>query len=173
MSLTAKLYRTWKGALLAGALGVGLAGMPGAVSAPAQARDASAGLAKKQIYPSIEQARTDVKNALAEAKRAHKRVLLDFGGDWCPDCQVLNYYFAQSPNADLLAKSFIRVNINAGHIDANLDLAKQYGVDLKGVPALSVVEPNGTVVYAQNKEFSNMRHMESADLTQFLNKWKR
>ena len=65
------------------------------------------------------------------------------------------------------------MNVNAGRIDANIDLAKQYGVDLKAVPALSVLDPNGTVVYAQNKEFSNMRHMESTDVTQFLNKWKR
>ena len=155
------------------ALQLGLAGILMGTPMWAQAHDASVGLSKKQIYPPVEQANADVKQALAEAKRTHKRVLLDFGGDWCPDCQVLNYYFAQSPNNDLLAKNFIRVNVNAGHIDANLDLAKRYGVDLKGVPALSVLAPDGTVVYAQTKEFSNMRHMESSDVTQFLNQWKR
>ena len=173
MSLKRELKGTWKGAVLAAALAVGLAGNVGAGSAFAQAHDASVGLAKKQIYPTIEESPADVKKALAEAKRTHKRVLIDFGGDLCPDCQVLNYYFAQSPNADLLRDNFVRVNVNVGHIDANLDLAKQYGVVLKGVPALTVVEPSGKVVYAQNKEFSDMRHMESSDLTQFLNKWKR
>ena len=173
MLRTARNPGMWAVALLGVALAFNLGGGPGTGGLQAQARDASVGLVKKQIYPPIEQAPVDVKKALAEAKRTHKRVLLDFGGDWCPDCQVLNYYFAQSPNADLLAKNFIRVNVNAGRIDANLDLAKQYGVELKGVHALSVIDPNGTVVYAQKKEFSNMRHMESSDVTQFLNQWKR
>lgn len=168
-----KLKRTWKGVVLGAALALALAGSVGPRSAVAQAHDASAGLAKKQIYPTIEDGPADVKKALAEARRTHKRVLLDFGGDWCPDCQVLNYYFGQSPNAELLAKNFIRVNVNIGHEDANVELAKRYGVPLKGVPALAVVDPSGKVLYAQNKEFSDMRHMESTDLTQFLNQWKR
>lgn len=142
------------------------------VPAGAQAHDASVGLANKQIYPGIEQGQRDVKAALAEARRTHKRVLIDFGGDWCPDCQVLNYYFAQSPNAGLLSKNFVRVNVNIGHEDANINLAKAYGVPLTGVPALAVVDPSGKVVYAQNKEFSDMRHLDAAQLTEFLNKWK-
>ena len=156
-----------------GLLGLLLMGAPLACSAVAQTHDASVGLARKQMYPTIEQGPEDVKKALAEAARTHKRVLIDFGGDWCPDCQVLNYYFAQSPNQELLKQNYIRVNVNVGRIDSNIDLAKQYGVVLKGVPALTVVEPDGKVVYAQAKDFSDMRHMESADVTQFLTKWKR
>ena len=52
--------------------------------------------------------RGDIQAALADAQRTHKRVILDFGGDWCPDCQVLNIYFHQEPNAELLARYFVR-----------------------------------------------------------------
>ena len=124
------------------------------------------------IYPEISQAQTDVQTALAEARQTHKRIILDFGGDWCPDCQVLNIYFNQSPNRELLDKNFIRVNVNIGREDANLDLAHKYGVPVQGVPALAVLDDHGKLLYAQNKEFSDMRHMQSTDLTQFLNKWK-
>lgn len=124
------------------------------------------------IYPETSQAQSDVQAALVEARQTHKRVLLDFGGDWCPDCQVLNIYFKQSPNQELLDKYFIRVNVNIGHEDANLDLAHKYGVPIQGVPALAVLDDHGKVIYAQNKEFSDMRHLQSSDLTQFLNKWK-
>ncbi len=124
------------------------------------------------VYPEISQAQTDVQTALVEARQTHKRVILDFGGDWCPDCQVLNIYFGQSPNRELLDKYFIRVNVNIGHEDANLDIAHKYGVPVQGVPALAVLDDHGRMIYAQNKEFSDMRHMESSDLTQFLNKWK-
>jgi thioredoxin 1 len=138
----------------------------GVVTAAAQA---------KHIYPAIEAAPADIKAALAEARRTHRRVIVDFGGDWCGDCQVLDIYFHQSPNDELLAKNFVKVNVNIGRIDANLDLGEKYGVVLKkGVPALAVLDDHGNVIFAQKTgEFENMRNMQSSDLTAFLNKWKR
>jgi len=143
-----------------------------ALPAPAGAGDASVGIQKMQIYPPIDAAAADVEAAVAEARRSHKRVILDFGGDWCPDCQVLNIYFHQSPNDELLAQNFVRVNVNVGRLDANKDIAARYGVPLKGVPALAVLDSNGKAIYAQNKEFADMRHLDSAALTAFLNQWK-
>jgi hypothetical protein len=35
-----------------------------------------------------------------------------------------------------------------------------------------VVDPSGKVLYAQNKEFSDMRNLQSSDLTTFLEAWK-
>ena len=127
---------------------------------------------KKNLYPPIEQAGPDIAKAEKEASAQGKRVLLDFGGDWCGDCQVLDIYFHQEPIASLLTKNFIKVNVNIGHEDANVALAKRYGVPLEGVPALAVLAPNGTVLYAQNKEFSDMRYMEPGSVTAFLNRWK-
>lgn len=124
------------------------------------------------IYPDVAAAKPEVQAALAKARREHKRVLLDFGGDWCGDCQVLNIYFHQSPNAELLEKHFVLVDVNIGHMDQNLDIAHKYGVPVNGVPALAVVDPSGKVIYAQNKEFSAMRSMDPRSVTDFLNKWK-
>jgi len=128
---------------------------------------------KKHLYPDISEAQHDVDAALVEAKRTHKRILLDFGGDWCGDCQVLDIYFNQSPNAELLEKNFIKVNINIGHQDANLEIAHKYGVPVKGVPALAIIDANGKVIMSQDHEFSSMRNMPSSAVTDFLNKWKR
>jgi len=126
---------------------------------------------KKQLYPPVDQAHVNA--ALLQARKQHKRVILDFGGDWCGDCQVLDIYFHREPNADLLAKNFIKVNVNIGREDANLDLAHKYGVPVHGVPALAVLDAQGKVLYAQDKEFSDMRYMQSQSVTDFLNKWKR
>jgi thioredoxin 1 len=125
------------------------------------------------IYPSIDAAEADIHAAKVEARRTHKRVILDFGGDWCPDCQVLNIYFHQSPNAELLKKNFVLVDVNIGHEDANLDIASKYGVPMPhGVPALVVLDGDGKVMYSQKNEFSDMRNMQSSSVTEFLNKWK-
>ena len=127
----------------------------------------------KHIYPEISAAQHDLDAAIALAHRQHKRVLVDFGGDWCGDCQVLDIYAHQAPNDQLLAKYFVKVNINIGHIDTNFDIAKRCGVDLHGVPALAVLSPAGKVLYAQETgEFRDMRHMEPNSVTEFLDEWK-
>jgi thiol:disulfide interchange protein len=155
---------------MAAALAVGAGAQMCALSVVAQGPMA---IPSKQIYPTVEAAHGEIAAALAQARRTHKRVLLDFGGDWCPDCQVLNIYFHQIPNLELMKRYFILVDVNIGHEDANLDLATKYGVPMPhGVPALVVLDGQGKVLYAQNKEFSDMRNLQASALTEFLNKWK-
>lgn len=151
-------------------MAVAVAVVLGTVAARAQM---SQPIPHNHIYPAVESAQADIHAALAKARREHKRVILDFGGDWCPDCQVLNIYFHRSPNKELVDKYFVLVDVNIGHMDQNLDIAHKYGVPVKGVPALAVVDPSGKVVYAQSKEFADMRNLDSQALTDFLNKWKR
>ncbi len=150
-------------------MGLIAAGMAWMLSVGAQAQIVPG---RAHIYPTIDAAQTDIQTALVEARRTHKRVILDFGGDWCGDCQVLNIYFHQSPNAELLEKNFVLVDVNIGRMDANLDLAHRYGVPVTGVPALAVLDDHGKVLYAQTNEFADMRHMEASSVTEFLNKWK-
>jgi thiol:disulfide interchange protein len=129
---------------------------------------------KKHLYSETADPKADIAAALKQARAEHKRVILDFGGDWCGDCQVLDIYMHQNPNADLLAKHFIVVHVDIGHMDHNVDVAKKYQVPIdKGVPALAVLDSHGKLLYSQeNKEFENMRNMKSEDVTAFLNKWK-
>jgi hypothetical protein len=53
-------------------------------------------------------------------------------------------------------------------------VAQKYNVPIKkGVPALAVLDAKGKLLYSQeNKEFENMRNMNSGSVTEFLNKWK-
>ena len=130
--------------------------------------------ANRQIYPDPAQAKADLAAALKTAAQTHKRILLDFGGDWCGDCQVLDIYFHDATNRPILESNFVLVHVNIGHIDANLDIAEKYGIPLrKGVPALAVLDENGALLYSQKAgEFEDMRHLESAALTKFLVQWQ-
>jgi thiol:disulfide interchange protein len=140
----------------------------------AQARPETPVMVPKHIYSETANPRAEIAAALAKARREHKRVLLDFGGDWCPDCQVLNIYFHQPANAALLDRHFVLVDVWIGQMDKNIDLAAKYGVPIaKGVPALAVLTPDGKAVYSQQTgQFNDMRHMESKSVTEFLEKWK-
>jgi thiol:disulfide interchange protein len=129
---------------------------------------------RREIYPDPAQAKADLAAALQTAAQTHKRILLDFGGNWCADCQVLNIYFHDAKNRPILEANFVLVPINIGHMDANLDIAERYEVPLRrGVPALAVLSENGTLLYSQKGgEFEAMRRMESSNVTGFLVQWK-
>jgi len=128
----------------------------------------------KHLYSATADAKADIAAALKEAAAGHKRVILAFGGDWCGDCQVLDIYMHQSPNAELLAKHFLLVHIDIGRYDKNTDLAAKYNIPLKkGVPALAVLDSKGKLLYSQRTgEFEDMRDMSSTSVTEFLNRWK-
>jgi len=137
----------------------------------------AAGTAKpatRDIYPDPGQAKADVAAALKTAAATHKRILLDFGGNWCGDCQVLDIYFHDPSNRPILDANFVLVHINIGMTDANLELAKKYEVPLgKGVPALAVLSETGKLLYSQKGgEFEAMRRMQSSSVTNFLVQWK-
>ena len=131
--------------------------------------------ATPDIYPAPSQSRKKLAAALKAAPVQHKRILLDFGGNWCGDCHVLDIYFHDSVNRPILESNFILVDINVGRYDANLDLAKKYHIPLqKGVPALAVLSEDGKLLYSQRSgEFEAMSRMESSSVTRFLVQWRK
>ena len=130
--------------------------------------------ATREIYPDPSQAKTDLAAALKTAAESHKRILIDFGGNWCGDCQVLDIYFHNDANRPILDANYVLVHVNIGHMDENVEIAKKYDVPLeKGVPALAVLTERGKLLYSQqNGQFEKMRRIESTEVTQFLVAWK-
>jgi thiol:disulfide interchange protein len=131
--------------------------------------------AAARIYPDVSSARADIAAALREAAASGRRVIVDFGGDWCPDCKILDIHFRSPPNARLLREHFVLVHVNVGDrgITGNFDIAERYGIPLrKGVPALAVLDGDGRLLYSQrNGEFESMRNMDSRAVTEFLRRW--
>ncbi len=134
------------------------------------------GMAAGPVYPDVARARAHVTSALAEAARSNKRVLVDFGGNWCGDCKVLDINLRKPENVALLEKHYVLVHVNVGDrgIDHNLDIGERYGIPLKkGVSALAVLESDGRVVYSQkNGEFESMRKIDPKSVQDFLERWK-
>jgi thioredoxin 1 len=125
-----------------------------------------------QLYKPDANAIQDIRRALAVAGKQHKNLLLDFGGNWCIDCHVLENAFHQPRIAPLLNNNYIVVHIDVGKYDKNLELAKKYRVNLeKGVPSLAVLDVQGKVLYSTG-DFERARMMSEDDVIQFLDKWK-
>lgn len=125
-----------------------------------------------QLYRADANAAQDIRRALLAAGKQHKNVLIDFGGNWCIDCHILENAFHQPRIAPLLNDNYIVVHVDVGKYDKNLELGKKYHVDLqKGVPSLAVLDALGKVLYATG-DFERARMMSEDDVIYFLDKWK-
>jgi thiol:disulfide interchange protein len=132
---------------------------------------------KAGLYPADANARKDIQAAVTQATKEHKRIILDFGADWCLDCHILDNTFHHNADVSpLLEKNFIVVHIDIGKQDPpkNNDVAIKYHVPLeKGVPALAVLESNGKLLYSdKGGEFEAARRMKVQAVIDFLEKWR-
>ena len=128
----------------------------------------------RMIYSDTANAHADIAQALHAAALQHKHVIVDFGGNWCGDCIVLDIYFHQPQNLPILEQNYMLVHVNIGHYDQNLDIAEKYNIPLKhGVPLLMVLDAHGRVLFVQNnREFEKMQYVTPASVAEFLNQWK-
>jgi thiol:disulfide interchange protein len=135
---------------------------------------AAAAAAVEVIYPPPEQAASDLAAALQTAAATQRRIIVDFGGNWCPDCHVLDGYFHDPANRSMLEANYILVHVNIGQLDKNVELAARYHIPLrKGVPALAVLDSAGRLLHSQEAgEFEDMRHLQASAVTAFLRAWK-
>ncbi|MFT3881890.1 MAG: thioredoxin family protein [Gemmatales bacterium] len=104
-----------------------------------------------KIYDEKADAKALINTALESAKRENRRVLIQWGGNWCSWCVLLHNKFKSDPT---LAKT-LRYEYDVVYIDSkNADLMKQYNVDQKaGVPYLTILDADGKVLTNQETEF--------------------
>ena len=143
-----------------------------AVRPTPQAFEPAVPVLNKHIYSETADPKADIASAIKQATAEHKRIILDFGGDWCGDCHVLDLYLHGEPNGEILARNYVLVHVFIGHMDAHMDIPDKYGVPVrKGVPALAVLDSHGKLLFAQqHKEFE--KDLNPHDVTAFLNQWK-
>src|SRR5258708_7008052 len=162
-----RTYSTLSFLLLAIAVGAPLGGAQGKkpLAKPTEKRD---------IYPANVDAKAEIAEALANAAKTQRRVILVLGGNWCYDCRVLDAAFHSPEIAPTLNKNFVVVHVNIGEYDKNLDIADKYEVPLKkGVPASAVLESDGKLLFSQKHgEFEAARSLATAAVLVVSNQWK-
>jgi thiol:disulfide interchange protein len=141
---------------------------------------AFAGPASK--LPSIYDKKADgdkqIADALAIAKRDNKRVLLQFGADWCIWCHKLHDLFETDPLVGKrLESEYVLVLIDIDEVDGkkhNADVDLRYGRPTKnGLPTLVVLDADGKQLTTQPTEPWEIgdRHNPFKVLA-FLKKWQ-
>jgi thioredoxin 1 len=127
------------------------------------------------LYDPNANARNEIDEAVAAARKNHQRIILVFGANWCYDCHVLDQAFHAPDVVSLLGRNFQVVHVDIGDDGKkNNDIAVEYKVPLeKGIPALAILDPEGKLLYSQkNGEWESARSLDPDDVVAFLEKWK-
>lgn len=114
----------------------------------------------------------DLKEALKEAKKTGKRILLDVGGEWCIWCHRLDQFFEDNTEINkYLQDNFIVMKVNYSPENKNEKFLSQYP-KVAGYPHLFVLEKNGKFLHSQNTgDLEKGKGHDPEKILAFLQKW--
>ncbi|WP_018980994.1 thioredoxin family protein [Saccharibacter floricola] len=123
-------------------------------------------------YPDASLAPIQVREAFMTARKTHRRVLLDFGANWCPDCRILAGIMASPDVSFWLEKNFVIVPINVERLTANMDIAHHYNVNITAIPTVLMLTSDGRLL---NKDgtlsLGNARRMSPQAVVDLIAQW--
>jgi thiol:disulfide interchange protein len=114
----------------------------------------------------------DLAAGIAKAKKEHKRVLIDVGGEWCPWCHKLEEFFEANKDATALRnKFFVLVKINWSPENKNEAVLSQYP-KVTGYPHLFVLDSDGKLLKSENTGLlESGDHHDHDKVMAFLKEW--
>lgn len=141
-----------------------------APAAPPQQTFPSA--AHSQIFNPAQDAASDLRAALLDARRSGRRVLLDVGGDWCVYCLQLEEFFRT--NRDLAAlrdRSFVTVHVYFGDTRQTARILAGLPPVL-GIPHFYVLDDTGALLHSQHvTELREGPGYSATKIATFLKVW--
>jgi thiol-disulfide isomerase/thioredoxin len=146
-----------------------------AAPAPAMAIQSLAQLPTPLPLPYDEAAdvKAEVKAAMAKARASHRLLLIDLGGNWCPDCRLLAALMRQPELARFVDAHYVVVTVDVGRINRNLDIPARFGIgQVTGVPSLLIVDGAGKLLdKGRTAALADARHMSPQALADWLAQW--
>lgn len=147
-----------------------LAAVPGL---PASGAEAPAKSSRPAIYDERADGGQQIADALARAKKENKRVLVQFGANWCGWCHKLHKLFENDADiAARLKEAYVVVlaDVNKGH---NEDINKRYGQPTRfGLPVIVILDADGKALATQDTgKLEDGDHHDPKKVLGFLNVW--
>ncbi len=127
-----------------------------------------------QWYHPEADAKAEIAKAVKQAKKEHKHVILQVGGNWCIWCKRLhNLMDSNATVHNYLDSNFILVPVNYSKENKNLEVLKTLGYPQRfGYPVLVVLDEKGNRLHTQNSGYleEGKRH-SPAKVLEFLKHW--
>lgn len=128
-------------------------------------------------YDTAANADVDVAAARTRAKAENKLLLIDLGGNWCPDCRILAGVMKLPEVQRFVDKHYVLVMVDVGRFDKNLQIPAHYGMTerLVGVPSVLIVDPKTDQLLNKDRTaaLADARSMTPQALADWLAQWTR
>jgi hypothetical protein len=126
----------------------------------------------KPFYDPFADATADVAAALKQAKDRHKRVLIEFGANWCPGCLELSALLKENPEISAAwKKDFVLALVD---YDAARKVYEKYVSpdQQNGIPRLVVLDSNGSVLKSDDtSSLEQSNEIDPGKVKAFLAEW--
>ena len=100
-------------------------------------------------YDPKRDAAKDITDAIREAQRTNKHILLEVGGEWCSWCHTLDKFFLANPDlTQLRDKNFVTVKINFSEENQNKEVLSRYP-PVGGYPHIFFLDSKGKLLLSQ------------------------
>jgi thiol:disulfide interchange protein len=142
-------------------------------STPVLGAEGPAKASRPAIYDETADGKRQIADALAVARKEKKRVLVQFGANWCGWCHKLHQLFQTDPQIAARLKAayvMVLIDVNKGHND---DTDKRYGNPTRfGLPVLVVLDSSGNTLTTQDTgKLEEGDHHDPKKVLAFLNQW--
>ena len=116
---------------------------------------------------------TDLEQAVVEAEKNNKHILLEIGGDWCVWCHILDDFFQNKPKvAAALQQNYVVIKVNFSDENYNEAFLSQFP-PAAGYPHFYILNQHGELLHSQNTaELEEGRSYNDEVFLAFLEDWR-
>lgn len=127
-------------------------------------------------YKPNEDAQAKIDALLVKAKKEHKNILLQAGGNWCVWCLRFNAYINKTPEIrNVIQKNFLYYHLNFSSENKNEKVFKKYAPNggQLGYPFFIVLDSDGNVLTIQESgSLESGKGYDKTKVLAFFNQWK-
>lgn len=123
-----------------------------AIEARKKAAAEEKGRLEKPYHPE-EDAKAKIAEAVKIAKKEHKNVLIQAGGNWCIWCLRFNDYVQKTPELkNIVDENYVYYHLNFSPDNKNESVFSQYGNpgEKYGYPVFIVLDADGKMIHVQD-----------------------
>ena len=132
-------------------------------------------MTKFHLYKPEDKAEQEIAKVTEEAKKQHKHVLIQIGGNWCIWCARFNDFITSDNKIDSVVKaSYIVYHMNYSKENFNSNVLARYGYPQRfGFPVFLILDADGKLIETQNSWYleDGKKSYDRDKVIEFLTDW--
>jgi thioredoxin-related protein len=132
-------------------------------------------MTKFKLYKPEENAKQAIENAVKQAKKEGKNVLIQIGGNWCIWCARFNDFVSKDKSLDsLMNANYVVYHLNWSKENKNNEILQKYSFPQRfGFPVFLILDDKGNLLHTQNSWYleDGAKSYNKEKVVSFFNDW--